>query len=526
MHFTRAFKSSPHCIASPDGTLVATLLSSRINVRSVQSLETINTIALPSDIAGSVFAFQWSPSSTKLLVALAEQIHVFSAVREGFHATLRVPASATSRPTLIQFGATDSEVCVSTQFGLKFTIFDLAASRSIEINNPKFHHASSAPRGFSFRPVTSQLALLTRVAGKDVISIHTPVSREVERSWSPETVDAQSLQWSPDGRWLVLWESPSQQHKVLFYTPDGHLFKEWSGPSGFTSDVKDHELGAGVKLCHLSSDASRAAICDYTRHVYILDLAAVTDALRLQHPTLIVPKDTVQIWQEQITFSETGLPAHSFVRATQTVTAPTRSVNSTSGSSQEAKTGCAAVSFDSSTVLAATKMEDSPSTLWIWDLSSSELRAVLIFHGDVSTFSWHPTIRELLLVSCEGEGYGGLLFTWDPLSDGPRAVDFAFRLPPTSKSVGKPRVAWVTRPGEPPVVLFSDSTHTVLASLGDSDEHPAPWQDAHAGDVTLDSSRVDTPSGFAHIQGLEVASSGVTNEDLSAMDDTFSFRKI
>ncbi|KAM0284823.1 hypothetical protein ACHAQH_001744 [Verticillium albo-atrum] len=295
MHFTRPFKSSPHCLPSPDGTLIATLFPSKISVRSVQSLETINTITLPSEISGPVFAFRWSPSSTRLLVGLADQIHVFSAAEKGFHATLRLPASAASRPTLIQFGATDSEVCVSTQFGLKFTIFDLVASRSIEINNPKFHHASSAPRGFSFRPLTFHLAMMTRVAGKDVVSIHSPVTWEVERSWCPDTVDAQSLQWTHDGRWLVLWESASQQHKVLFYTPDGHLFKEWSGPSGFGSDVKDYELGAGVKLCQLSSDASRAAVCDHTRNVHILDLAAVTDVLMLQHPSLIVPKDTVQV---------------------------------------------------------------------------------------------------------------------------------------------------------------------------------------------------------------------------------------
>lgn len=287
--------ASPHCALSPDGLLVAALVPSRIQILSVRSLETVCEVPLPPDATGPVLAFQWSPSSSRLLVAYADQVHVFSAVHDGYRATISIPALGTTKPTVVQFGASDTEVCLSSQFGRAFSVFDLISRKSVEISNPKFHHPSSAPRGFAFRPSSGHLTLLTRIAGKDIVSIHHPITRDVQRSWHPDTIDAQGLLWTPDGRWLVMWESPSQGHKTLFYTPDGRLFKVWSSPSGFLADKKDYEFGAGVKICQPSPDARRLAVGDHTCNVHILDAGAVTETSRLHHPSVVSPKDTIQV---------------------------------------------------------------------------------------------------------------------------------------------------------------------------------------------------------------------------------------
>ncbi|ROT35868.1 WD40 domain-containing protein [Sodiomyces alkalinus F11] len=518
MHVTPAFKSSPHCAPSPNGSFVATLFPSKIQIRSVQSLETVSEVLLPPDVTGPASTLQWSPTSSRLLVALADQVHVFSALDDGFRATIRLPASGTSKPTLVQFGASDTEVCVCFQFGRTFTVFNLVSSKSVEISNPKFHHASSAPRGFAFRPGSRHLALMTRATGKDVVSIHHPVTRDVERSWHPDTIDAQGLVWTPDGRWLVIWESASQGRKVLFYTPDGHLFKVWSGPSGFLADEKDYDLGAGVKFCQSSPDARRIAIGDHTCNVYILDAGAVTEASRLRHPSVISPKDTIQIWQEQIGPGPSGPSTHAFVRAKQTVSAPTFQP---SGSGTELEVGCASAAFDSSSSLLATKLEEAPSTIWIWDLVSSELRAVLIFHASISDFSWHPDMRELLMIRCEGDSYSGLLFVWDPLWEGPRTLDFGSHMP-DSKIGGKTQSSWVTWPGQPAVLFFGNTRHYMIATPARSEETPAPWQDFQIGDRSLGKRKIESPSPR---QGGGTDGLFPLNDELSCVDDTFSFKK-
>lgn len=166
----------------------------------------------------------------------------------------------------------------------------------------------------------------------------------------------------------------------------------------------------------------------------------------------------------------------------------------------------------------ATRLEDSPSTVWIWDLVSSELRAVLIFHNAVSNLAWHPSIRELLLVTCEGEGYDGLAFAWDPLSDGPTTVDFSTALP-ESRVAGKTQCCWMNCVGETGTLLFSDSKNMVMAAFADADQ-PAPWHTSSALGRRSASSKLHTPS----ILGASREVPMITPEDLSAADDTFAFR--
>ena len=140
---------------------------------------------------------------TRKAVAGVEQIRVCSALDDSYNATNRNPVTAGTRPAHVGFGASDNEICVVSSFGLKFSVFDLTSSKASEIANPKFSSPSTASRGFSFRPGTRHLALLTRSAGKDMISVHDYPTRQLRLSWAPDTIDAQGILWSPDGKWLV-----------------------------------------------------------------------------------------------------------------------------------------------------------------------------------------------------------------------------------------------------------------------------------------------------------------------------------
>ena len=253
-------------------------------------------IKLPQDLVGPIVAFQWSPSSRLLLAAGPEQVRVVSAADGTFHATIRYAMVPGTKPAHVGFGASDSEVCIISSFGIKFAVFDLASSKAVEIGSPKVFSPSSACRCFSFRSQTHHLALLTRIAGKDMISIHSWPTREVQRSWAPETVDAQGVTWSPDGRWLVVWESAAQGHRVIFYTADGHLFKTWSGPANPSLEDRDFALGAGVKALQFSPDSQRLAIGDSSRSVCIISMtSAVAETMRLRHPKTLAPSDTLHV---------------------------------------------------------------------------------------------------------------------------------------------------------------------------------------------------------------------------------------
>lgn len=250
-------------------------------------------IKISPDLSRSIYALVWSPSSSRLLAAAIDQIQVFSLEKPSNRATIRNPVPGTGKLPLVQFGARDSEVVICSPFGQKFVAFDLSTSKAVEVNNPKFTQPSSASRGFSVRPQTAHLALLTRVGGKDMVSLHHPDTREVQRSWYPETVDAQGLSWTPDGRWLLLWESPAHGHKLLLYTPDGQLFRSIGAFS--VAERPDADLEPGYKLCRVSPDAALCAVGDHSRSVGVLGTQTWRGGLRLLHPTTIVPKDTLQV---------------------------------------------------------------------------------------------------------------------------------------------------------------------------------------------------------------------------------------
>lgn len=193
-----------------------------------------------------------------------------------------------------------------------------------------------------------------------------------------------------------------------------------------------------------------------------------------------------------------------------------------SGGSVETKPSRTLAVFDASSTLLATALEEWPSTVWVWDILSSELRAVLVFHGNISALTWHPTQRELLSITCEGDGYDGLVFTWDPLSDGPKTIDFAAQLP-DAKLFGKSQVSWLNWAGDSAVLLIGDTKHRLMVSMSESDTYGAPWQDAQRSDLTMTTGKDETqldPTAFAEFD------EDLSNLDMSEVDDTFSFKKL
>jgi hypothetical protein len=182
------------------------------------------------------------------------------------------------------------------------------------------------------------------------------------------------------------------------------------------------------------------------------------------------------------------------------------------------KQGCSAAAFDASSALLATRLDDSPGTVWIWDVNVGELRAVLTFHFPVS-FQWHPHVRETLLLKCLEDGRRGVSYVWDPLSNGPTTI-YAQSYLPGKESRGKINTAWVYGQTEPPKLLLSDSKHCVLVTLSDANQGAPNW---HEADVTLAS---NAKSREGDVEDLDLSAAITDDTDMSAVDDTFSFKHV
>ncbi|KAF7879267.1 hypothetical protein EAF04_000464 [Stromatinia cepivora] len=534
MQFSRPFKSSNQSFPSPNGAYIATILPSKLHIRETRSLDIIRAISLPSELTASITSFIWSSSSNRLLLASADVIRVFSPSDNHFSATITSPTSGTTKTTFISFGGTDDEVCIFSEFGLKLTIFNLGTSKSVDISSPKLFTPGTAAKGFSHRPRSGNLTLLTRSGGKDVISIHKSGSLEVIRSWSPETIDAQGITWSPDGKWITIWESASQGHKLLVYTADGHLYKAWSGPTPAFEEDKDIALGAGIKSIEWSQTGTHIAISDYSRRIVLLAAPPFSESMILSHVLSVNPTDTLHIWIEHILPSPHGGFTREFVRAKQSTSPPTASAIPTA----ESKTGASMMTFDISGTLLATKIEEMPSAVWVWDVGSRSLRALLIMHAPVARVTFHPSVNELLMIRCDGEENGGRVQLWDPSWDTPRIITFGMRLP-EGRIIGKSIIRWLNVVSAFPSIFFSDSQDCILMSLSKpEDTGMAPWHDSKAGEVDIYGQTKESPLNLGGVEGKRpfrranadsIADKDNSYTDMSEgseeLDDTFQFRK-
>lgn len=146
-----------------------------------------------------------------------------------------------------------------------------------------------------------------------------------------------------------------------------------------------------------------------------------------------------------------------------------------------------------------------------------------MFHTEISRVEWHPSQAELLLVYCEGEDHDGVVFVWDPLSDGPRSADIKHNLP-GGKLSGKLTTCWLRTPMGPASLFFADEKSCFLGSVTDSDvdvDH-VPWRMYQAMSCVDRSLAAQSPRDSTREIAGDDSDLG---DDASPLDDTFHFKK-
>lgn len=174
-------------------------------------------------------------SHQRILCATSNRISVWQLNSLEWHADIE---NIEPSVTAIDFGANDDDAILFHAWSSKLTIFNLESASSLIIKSPKFCNPSS--QGHGFRPQTRQLAIILKPEANDLLTIHEGHSYETISKVNLPTVDAQGLKWSPDARWIAVWDAPSNGTKVLLYTADGQHFRTYTG----RSDVENtHDLG-------------------------------------------------------------------------------------------------------------------------------------------------------------------------------------------------------------------------------------------------------------------------------------------
>lgn len=276
-----AFK---HSTPSPDGQLIATVHKSCVLIRSCVDNEVVQSFESDKCLTG-VWQFarwygqerknpyqsresqvndQWNGMVWRFLLADEDFVHVYDANGTQQHLRISNLAGHSGSISDVQFGWTEDQILILSDFGLKVILLTISTRRGVELRAPK-----QITTCYGYRPRTGHLALLTRPSLHDVLLYLKPDGSGPVVPMELATVDAQGILWSPDGQWLALWDAASAGYKVLILTADGHLYKTYCGGQDAGN------LSLGVKTLKWSPSGEFLVIGDFDNRVILLKSSTV-----------------------------------------------------------------------------------------------------------------------------------------------------------------------------------------------------------------------------------------------------------
>ncbi|OXV09194.1 hypothetical protein Egran_03043 [Elaphomyces granulatus] len=353
--------------------------------------------------------------------------------------------------TNLDFGSSDNEVIIFHNWNTKVTIFNLDTGRSQIIRSPKF----STVNGYGYRPRTGQFAILLKPETVDLLTIHEFQTYELISKVVLPTVDAHGLKWSPDGKWIAVWEGGSAGTKLLVYTADGQLFRTHTGPQG-----SDNTFDLGVRNIEWSPSigddptASLLAVGKFDGTVDILNGKTLSCSTTLSH-VFHIGNQSPRIWRER--YSGKGRLGY-FEYAEASSSSAFMSTSDPSGLPR----GISIMLFSCDGSLLATLDQSRPNVVWIWSLRPiPRLESALTHEHSVKQFTWHPREPKLLIMT--NNTVAPIVHHWS-LNEDPVIAHILT----TPTEAGRYEAAWVS--DDPSVFWFSTPTNSFLGYIAMIDD--------------------------------------------------------
>lgn len=168
------------------------------------------------------------------------------------------------------FSPDSNYIFITSEFNLRMSIYTLQGQFIGYIKNPKFSY-----KGFDISDDGELLAFIEHSDGRDLIQIIQIESWKVINVIEPKTSDVSDLKWSPNSKYLCVWDY-IVDYNVLFYRYDGHLLLEYS----------PNENNLGVKRVQWSPKADMIALGGYDSKIRIINTLTWRVVCELDHTSL------------------------------------------------------------------------------------------------------------------------------------------------------------------------------------------------------------------------------------------------
>ncbi|KAJ5642404.1 hypothetical protein N7490_006404 [Penicillium lividum] len=356
----------------------------------------------------------------------------------------------------VEFGGDETEILVFHAWNNKMAIHSIDNGQTSVIKTPKFPH----PLGFGYRPRTRRhLAIILKPEASDVLTIHELPSYDLLNRTVLPTIDAQGLKWSPDGKWIAVWDVASYGTKVLILTADGQIFRTYNGPAGV-----DDAFDLGVKHIEWSPPAASGAsetlaVGKVNGNIDLLRTRTFSSSTTLSH-VFPVDQSSPNIWRERYT---SAMGDAEYAEATSS------SAFNMSPESSGPPRGVAIMAFSSDGTFLATVDTMRSNVVWIWALDGTpRLASVLVHEHPARQLVWHPSTPQLLISAITNNL--PVIRWWSPQSH-----PMIARVPTQKSESGKYEVKWLVGADHDSAFWFGSSEEYVVGYLS-ADENSVQFE--------------------------------------------------
>jgi len=388
MNFSDIISNITTALFSPDNQLIAVTNGTKIIIKSLPHLDNIQVFSFPEQVSH----IEFSPDSKHILVVMTKKnmVEARSISEEDWLCKIEDNLAGV---VFARWTPDSRHIITFSDFQLKASIYSLVDKNIYYIKNPKF-----PDKGLTFSNDGKFMALAERREAKDYVGIYFCGNWKLLNHFQTDTYDLNDIMWSPDNNVLIVWETVLE-YKMLIYCP----------ATGILAKYQPYQSALGIKTVNFNKTAEFLSIGSYDEKVRILNCLTWKLIVELEHQQTIFEGSNVNVFKEEEYVEATFKNPKKSSQYMMKDLAGNFKIPSMKVANDKANpplgVGLMEWSYDGQFI--ATRNDNMPNTVWIWEIQSLALKVVLIHLQPVKNFSWSPKKNDLAI--CTGTGK---IFFW------------------------------------------------------------------------------------------------------------------
>ena len=267
-------------------------------------------------------------------------------------------------------------------YNIKLSIRSLVDKSLLYINFPKFSR-----KGLSFSSKGNFMALAERNEAKDIIGVYYVNKWSCITKFECLTEDLQDVKWSYDNSALLIPDIPTTC-KLFVYSPLGDLILK----------IELYQYKLGIKTIDISPNGHYICLGLYDQSLRIFNNISYTCVTIFEHDKQILNDPIPNYYKEEMINNEGET---KYIQIKPPIDIRKEKIykkENNFANEKNPKIGIGKMAFSYDNFFMATKNDNMPNILFIWDLNQMSLLTVLIQLNEISYFQWAKN-QNILFIS-------------------------------------------------------------------------------------------------------------------------------